>query len=139
MEFVISWYLVLIDFLFFRGEDKSNLLSLVKAFDSVLNAYEGFCNLKQVFLIFPCIISRITKSCCNASLLQFTVSVPELFFFFFIYLDDFSFPFFLALPSHYCLLPMLLFNYSSYYIIIIYICSVFCWVVCGGFTLWFYT
>lgn len=27
---------------------KSSLLSLVKAFDSVLAVYEGFCNLKQV-------------------------------------------------------------------------------------------
>jgi hypothetical protein len=35
-----------------NGDGKSSLLSLVKAFDSVLNVYEGFCNLKQVqFLI----------------------------------------------------------------------------------------
>ncbi|KAL0535791.1 hypothetical protein IC582_024716 [Cucumis melo] len=31
-------------------EGKSTLLSLVKSFDSVLSAYEGFCNLKQVEL-----------------------------------------------------------------------------------------
>lgn len=31
-----------------NGDGKSSLLSLVKAFDSVLNVYEGFCNLKQV-------------------------------------------------------------------------------------------
>lgn len=30
------------------SEGKSTLLSLVKSFDSVLSAYEGFCNLKQV-------------------------------------------------------------------------------------------
>lgn len=29
-------------------DGKSALLSLVKAFDSVLAVYEGFCNLKQV-------------------------------------------------------------------------------------------
>ncbi|XP_058753215.1 protein kinase STUNTED-like [Vicia villosa] len=33
-----------------NGDGKSSLLSLVKAFDSVLNVYEGFCNLKQVDL-----------------------------------------------------------------------------------------
>nr|GMD65342.1 probable receptor-like serine/threonine-protein kinase At5g57670 [Ipomoea batatas] len=33
-------------------EDKGELLSLVKTFDSVLAAYEGFCNLKQVDLKF---------------------------------------------------------------------------------------
>ncbi|XP_077224745.1 protein kinase STUNTED-like isoform X2 [Tasmannia lanceolata] len=32
------------------GDGKSSLLSLVKAFDSVLAVYEGFCNLKQVDL-----------------------------------------------------------------------------------------
>jgi hypothetical protein len=31
-------------------DGKSSLLSLVKAFDSVLAVYEGFCNLKQVRL-----------------------------------------------------------------------------------------
>lgn len=31
-----------------NGDGKSSLLSLVKAFDSVLAAYKGFCNLKQV-------------------------------------------------------------------------------------------
>lgn len=30
------------------AEGTSSLLSLVKTFDSVLSAYEGFCNLKQV-------------------------------------------------------------------------------------------
>ena len=29
-------------------DGKSSLLSLVKAFDSILEVYEGFCNLKQV-------------------------------------------------------------------------------------------
>ena len=29
-------------------DGKSSLLSLVKAFDTVLAVYEGFCNLKQV-------------------------------------------------------------------------------------------
>lgn len=29
-------------------DGKSSLLSLVRAFDSVLAVYEGFCNLKQV-------------------------------------------------------------------------------------------
>jgi hypothetical protein len=32
-------------------DGKSSLLSLVKAFDFVLAAYEGFCNLKQVGLV----------------------------------------------------------------------------------------
>ena len=31
-------------------DGKSSFLSLVKAFDSVLAVYEGFCNLKQVWL-----------------------------------------------------------------------------------------
>lgn len=39
-------------------DGKSSLLSLVKAFDSVLAVYEGFCNLKQVsasaYLLFCC-------------------------------------------------------------------------------------
>lgn len=34
----------------FDQDGKSSLLSLVKAFDSVLGVYEGFCNLKQVDL-----------------------------------------------------------------------------------------
>lgn len=38
-------------FQFVDDEDKTSLLSLVKTFDSVLAAYEGFCNLKQVFLV----------------------------------------------------------------------------------------
>ncbi|KAK7311509.1 hypothetical protein RJT34_09705 [Clitoria ternatea] len=33
-----------------NADEKSSLLSLVKAFDSVLAIYEGFCNLKQVDL-----------------------------------------------------------------------------------------
>lgn len=33
-------------------DGKSSLLSLVKAFDSVLAVYEGFCNLKQVCFFF---------------------------------------------------------------------------------------
>lgn len=42
-------------------DGKSSLLSLVKAFDSVLAVYEGFCNLKQVsvsacFLFFCSLI-----------------------------------------------------------------------------------
>lgn len=50
---VLSW-VVLIEFSFLVGAEivnrdgKSSLLSLVKAFDSVLAVYEGFCNLKQV-------------------------------------------------------------------------------------------
>ncbi|KAI3761714.1 hypothetical protein L1987_52135 [Smallanthus sonchifolius] len=32
------------------GKSSSSLLSLVKAFDSILSVYEGFCNLKQVDL-----------------------------------------------------------------------------------------
>lgn len=32
-------------------DGKSSLLSLVKAFDSVLAVYEGFCNLKQVHFL----------------------------------------------------------------------------------------
>ncbi|KAL7083685.1 hypothetical protein ACP275_14G178000 [Erythranthe tilingii] len=51
--------------------DKSSLLSLVKTFDSVLAAYEGFCHLKQVDLkLKVCrgnpvhkILSREAKSC----------------------------------------------------------------------------
>lgn len=34
-----------------NGDGKSSLLSLVKAFDSVLAVYEGFCNLKQVQIL----------------------------------------------------------------------------------------
>ncbi|PIA47567.1 hypothetical protein AQUCO_01400306v1 [Aquilegia coerulea] len=33
-----------------NGEGNSSLLSLVKAFDSILGVYEGFCNLKQIDL-----------------------------------------------------------------------------------------
>jgi len=32
-------------------DGKSSLFSLVKAFDSVLSVYEGFCNLKQVVFL----------------------------------------------------------------------------------------
>lgn len=35
----------------FDQDGKSSFLSLVKAFDSVLGVYEGFCNLKQVSFI----------------------------------------------------------------------------------------
>ena len=38
-------------------DGKSSLLSLVKAFDSVLAVYEGFCNLKQVG-VSACFLSR---------------------------------------------------------------------------------
>lgn len=37
---------------FVLEEDKAKLLSIVKAFDSLLAAYEGFCNLKQVQSFF---------------------------------------------------------------------------------------
>lgn len=37
----------------FFSEGTSSLLSLVKAFDSVLAVYEGFCHLKQVQFSFP--------------------------------------------------------------------------------------
>lgn len=40
-------------------EGKSSLLSLVKAFDSILAVYEGFCNLKQV----NCFISLNFSKC----------------------------------------------------------------------------
>lgn len=32
---------------------------MVKTFDSVLAAYEGFCHLKQVFLIFSSVLCNI--------------------------------------------------------------------------------
>ncbi|KAM1527938.1 hypothetical protein ACFXTI_017044 [Malus domestica] len=41
---------VLEDHLLASSDGTSSLLSLVKTFDSVLSAYEGFCNLKQVDL-----------------------------------------------------------------------------------------
>ncbi|XP_050124649.1 protein kinase STUNTED-like [Malus sylvestris] len=41
---------VLEDHLLATSDGTSSLLSLVKTFDSVLSAYEGFCNLKQVDL-----------------------------------------------------------------------------------------
>ncbi|KAL3829767.1 hypothetical protein ACJIZ3_018569 [Penstemon smallii] len=63
--------------------DKSSLLSLVKTFDSVLAAYEGFCNLKQVDLkLKVCrgspvrkILSREAKSCGATSLIVGTSEV----------------------------------------------------------------
>ncbi|GFP84260.1 proline-rich receptor-like protein kinase perk1 [Phtheirospermum japonicum] len=63
--------------------DKSTLLSLVKNFDSVLAAYEGFCNLKQVDLnLKVCkgspvrkILSREAKSCGATSLIVGTSQV----------------------------------------------------------------
>lgn len=39
-------------------DGKSSLLSLVKAFDSVLAVYEGFCNLKQVCFFFNIFFSH---------------------------------------------------------------------------------
>lgn len=45
---ITEWFNVL----WFCGVDKSSLLSLVKEFDSMLAAYEGFCSLKQVSLMF---------------------------------------------------------------------------------------
>ncbi|KAL0456109.1 UNVERIFIED_CONTAM: Proline-rich receptor-like protein kinase PERK9 [Sesamum latifolium] len=63
--------------------DKSSLLSLVKTFDSVLAAYEGFCNLKQVDLrLKVCrgspvskILSREAKSCGATSVIVGTSGV----------------------------------------------------------------
>ncbi|KAK6143198.1 hypothetical protein DH2020_023546 [Rehmannia glutinosa] len=63
--------------------DKSILLSLVKTFDSVLAAYEGFCNLKQVDLkLKVCkgspvrkILSREAKSCGATSVIVGTSGV----------------------------------------------------------------
>lgn len=47
-------------------DGKSSLLSLVKAFDSVLAVYEGFCNLKQVHFsqIFVLLFVGILLSFC---------------------------------------------------------------------------
>ncbi|KAH6813857.1 kinase with adenine nucleotide alpha hydrolases-like domain-containing protein [Perilla frutescens var. frutescens] len=63
--------------------DKTSLLSLVKTFDSVLAAYEGFCNLKQVDLkLKVCrgspvrkILSREAKLCGATSLVVGTSKV----------------------------------------------------------------
>ncbi|XP_073278606.1 protein kinase STUNTED-like isoform X1 [Primulina huaijiensis] len=63
--------------------DKTSLISLVKNFDSVLAAYEGFCNLKQVDLkLKVCrgspvrkILSREAKSCGATSLIVGTSEV----------------------------------------------------------------
>lgn len=41
----------LLSLLILGGEDQSSLISLVKTFDSMLSAYEGFCNLRQVFML----------------------------------------------------------------------------------------
>ncbi|KAL7158011.1 hypothetical protein ABFS83_02G114400 [Erythranthe nasuta] len=62
--------------------DKLTLLSLVKAFDSVLAAYESFCNLKQVDLkLKVCkgspvrkILSREAKACSATTLILGTSS-----------------------------------------------------------------
>jgi hypothetical protein len=44
----------------------SSLLSLVKAFDSVLDIYEGFCNLKQVqFLYYWVLFYLFMEFCYN--------------------------------------------------------------------------
>ncbi|CAA0808936.1 Protein kinase protein with adenine nucleotide alpha hydrolases-like domain [Striga hermonthica] len=64
-------------------EDKSSLLSLVKNFDSLLAAYEGFCSLKQVDLeLKVCkgtparqILVREAKSCGAQSLILGTSNV----------------------------------------------------------------
>ncbi|XP_075510994.1 protein kinase STUNTED-like [Primulina tabacum] len=63
--------------------DKTSLISLAKTFDSVLAAYEGFCNLKQVDLkLKVCrgspvrkILSREAKSCGATSLIVGTSEV----------------------------------------------------------------
>ncbi|KAA8531257.1 hypothetical protein F0562_005966 [Nyssa sinensis] len=65
-----------------KTEGKSTLVSLVKTFDSVLAAYEGFCNLKQVDLqLKVCrgspvrkILVRKAKSCGAANLVVGTSS-----------------------------------------------------------------
>src|ERR1044071_8572244 len=54
----------------FFTDGESSLLSLVKAFDSILAVYEGFCNLKQVtfFVIilfsFDGIVVNLRWVCC---------------------------------------------------------------------------
>ncbi|KAL6570061.1 hypothetical protein OROMI_014575 [Orobanche minor] len=63
--------------------EKSSLLSLVKTFDSMLAAYEGFCNLKQVDLELKIckgyhlrkILLRETESCGALSLILGTSGV----------------------------------------------------------------
>lgn len=63
-------------------DGKSSLLSLVKAFDSVLGVYEGFCNLKQVDLKLKLcrgssirkIIVREAKAYCANSVILGTAS-----------------------------------------------------------------
>ncbi|KAL8555309.1 hypothetical protein ACS0TY_003207 [Phlomoides rotata] len=65
--------------------DKTNVLSLVKTFDSVLSAYEGFCSLKQVDLkLKVCkgspvrkVLSREAKSCCASSVIVGTSGVQR--------------------------------------------------------------
>lgn len=44
-------------------DGKSSLFSLVKAFDSVLSGYEGFCNLKQVsdYFLLPSILRKLSS------------------------------------------------------------------------------
>lgn len=44
--FLVFWGVLILE------EDKATLLSLVKKFDSLLAAYEGFCNLKQVNFLY---------------------------------------------------------------------------------------
>ncbi|KAG6382391.1 hypothetical protein SASPL_157937 [Salvia splendens] len=66
-------------------EDESDFLSLVKAFDSMLVSYEGFCNLKQVDLkLKVCkgspvhkIILQEAKSCGATSLIVGTSGVDH--------------------------------------------------------------
>lgn len=58
-------------------DGKSSLLSLVKAFDSVLAVYEGFCNLKQVhfsqiFVVLLYILLYPLGFCCP--LVYFVIS-----------------------------------------------------------------
>ena len=47
-------------------DGKSSLLSLVRAFDSILDIYEGFCNLKQVrFLYYWVLFYLFMEFCYN--------------------------------------------------------------------------
>lgn len=51
--FVEFWFVGFVEFWSVGfAEETSCLLSLVKTFDSVLSAYEGFCSLKQVNFVF---------------------------------------------------------------------------------------
>ncbi|KAL5730540.1 methionine--tRNA ligase [Ranunculus cassubicifolius] len=51
-----------------NGEGNSSLLSLVKAFDSVLAVYEGFCNLKQIQKARRHYVNLQLSSACEAVL-----------------------------------------------------------------------